>query len=106
MSFSFRFHVTRASQTWLLSSFQLTPSLLMMRPVGGGAGRPGARGGLKLDPLFGGGLRPPYGPAGLDTIDAGKIIERLPDSKIATNTRVPSLASARGFLPWMGTVVG
>src|SRR5262245_10771486 len=94
-SFSLRFHVTNASQMWLLSSFQLTPSLLMMSEVGGGGGRPGAIGGLKLIPLFGGGLTPPYGPAGSDTILCGRIIERFPDSKIAANTRVPSVASER-----------
>src|SRR5262245_25507457 len=83
-SFSFRFHETRASQMWLLSSFQFAPSLLTMSPVGGGAGSPGESGGLKDAPLFGGGFWPLYGPAGFETTLAGRIIERLPDSKIAT----------------------
>src|SRR6185369_1017657 len=82
-SFSFRFHVTSASQMWLLSSFQLTPSLLMISDVVGGAGRPPAIGGLNVAPLFGGGLAPPYGPEGSETMLSGRIIERLPDSKIA-----------------------
>jgi hypothetical protein len=58
-SFSFRFHVTSASQMWLLSSFQFAPSLLTMSAVGGGAGSPGAIGGLNDAPLFGGGFCPP-----------------------------------------------
>ena len=56
----------------------------MMRPVGGGGGSPGAIGGLKLAPLFGGGFTPPYGPDGSETLLAGRIIERFPDSKIPT----------------------
>src|SRR5436190_20399535 len=82
-SFSLRFHVTSASQMWLLSSFQLTPSLLMISDVGGGAGRPGAIGGWKLAPLLGGGFTPPYGPDASEMMSCGRIIERLPDSKIA-----------------------
>jgi hypothetical protein len=78
-SFSFRFQVTIASQTVPVSSFQLVPSLLMMRDVGGGAGRPGPSAGRK-----GGGFWPPCGPLGSETMSAGRIIERLPDSKIAT----------------------
>jgi hypothetical protein len=35
-----------------------------------------------------------------------RIMERLPDSKIATKTRVPSVASARGLLPRIATTVG
>ncbi len=70
--------MTRLSQTVVLSSFQLTPSLLMMSETGGGGGKPGASAGLK-----GGGFWPPYGPVGFETVLAGRIIERFPDSKIA-----------------------
>src|SRR5262245_17971251 len=102
MSFRVSAQGMSASQTWLLSSFQLLPSRLMMSEVAGGVGRPMAIGGLNAMPLFGGGFTPPYGPLGSETMLAGRIIEMFPESKIAAKTVVPSVASARGRLPAIG----
>src|SRR5687767_13574893 len=86
--------LTRFVQLPPLSSIQLAPIFFTISPTAGGAGLPGFLGGRKFAPLLGGGLTPPYGPAGLLTTFGGtagtnvcpppRIVERFPDSKTAT----------------------
>src|SRR6476646_7406385 len=81
----------------LISSRHSEPFHFTIRPVFGGVGRPGARGG------FGGGKPPlPVTSASLT------IVVWLPDSKTETKTREPSafFASARGCLPKISIVCG
>ena len=76
------------------SSHNPAASFFTISPTGGGLGLPAARGGSKLPPSFGGGLTPPWGPAGSLTTFGGnppaivppppRIVEPLPDSKMAT----------------------
>src|SRR5262245_24898581 len=71
---------TKSVQSCALSSIQRPAAFCFtIRLTGGGAGRAGLIGGLKLVPLFGGGLTPPYGPAGSLAAFGGKATPRPPD---------------------------
>src|SRR5215470_1124812 len=96
-SWSCRSQVTTGDQSPPLSS-RHTPSdpFFTIRLTAGGFGLPGVIGGLKARPELGGGFgRPGYGLAPLETAWRLMTVVLFPDSKIAANTRVPSVAMPR-----------